>query len=79
MNHTKTTIHDGLYDFIRDAKVAKKRAADSADENRRNRFTRLSVSSKHPSTPIDGADLYARLSPVIPKVYFPLIIDAFVT
>lgn len=60
MNETKTTIHDGLYDFIRDAKSAKTHSTGGV----------VSRAIKVPRSmqPIDGGDLYARISPIIPKV-----------
>lgn len=56
MNHTKTIIHGGLYDFIRDAKTVKRLAGKS---------TKPKVNL---STPINSNEVYQRLSPIIPKV-----------
>lgn len=63
MNHTKTIIHGGLYDFIRDAKSAKRR------NDRKSGVPKVvlkpaTISSFNPN------DAYQRISPIIPKVHF---------
>lgn len=58
MNHTKTTVHGGLYDFIRDVKTEKKRTGGAA----------TGTAAKSSSLPMDNNDLYQRISPIIPKV-----------
>lgn len=64
MNHTKTTVHDGLYDFIRDTKSAKNRSTTPPGS------LPTIVLNKGAPPLWDGADLYARISPIIPKVFF---------
>lgn len=63
MNHTKTIIHGGLYDFVRDAK---KRRSDLKNSP----IKAFAPSPPLPSTPFDSNDLYQRISPIIPKVSF---------
>lgn len=60
MNHTKTTVHGGLYDFIRDAKAEKRRRSGATPS--------LPLTISKPSSPFDSNDLYQRISPIIPKV-----------
>lgn len=62
MNHTKTIIHGGLYDFIRDAK---KRRSDLKNSPIKAFVPPAQYVS---STPFDSNDLYQRISPIIPKV-----------
>lgn len=62
MNHTKTIIHGGLYDFIRDTK---KRRSDLKNSPIRA----LAPPPQNVSSiPFDSNDLYQRISPIIPKV-----------
>lgn len=62
MNHTKTIIHGGLYDFIRDAKHRRSALRNSP-------IKKVATPSQCvSSTPFDSNDLYQRISPIIPKV-----------
>lgn len=54
MNHTKTIIHGGLYDFIRDAK--------SVQRDSNNTDIIINDSPK-----FNSQDFYERISPIIPK------------
>lgn len=53
MNHTKTIIHGGLYDFIRDAKSVQRDAKPDIVFNEAPKF--------------NSHDFYERISPIIPK------------
>ena len=61
MNHTKTIIHGGLYDFIRDAKAVKR-----LNETKPQIICRPNAAASGASFSND--DLYYRISPIIPKV-----------
>lgn len=53
MNHTKTIIHGGLYDFIRDAKSVQRDTKTDIVINESPKF--------------NSQDFYERISPIIPK------------
>lgn len=55
MNDTKAVIHDGFYDFIRDAKSLNK----SVKKEKRN---------DNDTTTVDADEIYQRISHIIPKV-----------
>lgn len=65
MNHTKTIIHGGLYDFIRDAKNAQRDAKPDIVFN--------------DATTFNSQDFYERISPIIPKNFLVKIESARVS
>lgn len=74
MNHTRTTVHDALFDFVRDAKAAKAAASGGGLAGAGQSRTAMSrgmecLTGGHEAETEDGCDdLYARIAPLIPKV-----------
>jgi hypothetical protein len=65
MNNTKTTLHGGLYDFIKDAKHGKYMSTlDSPSSTSRTHTQSTSTAGQLKS------DTYQRLSPIMPKVIY---------
>lgn len=58
MNQTKTIIHDGLYDYIRDVKSL----------NTSDKSNKKSKKSNKNETPLIIDEIFQRILPVIPKV-----------
>lgn len=65
MNHTKTIIHGGLYDFIRDAKSVQRDSTVDITTNDTPKF--------------NSTDFYERISPIIPKNFLVKIESARVS
>lgn len=71
MNHTRTTVHDALFDFVRDAKAAKAAGGLGGAGQSRTAMSRgmECLTGRHEAESEDGCDdLYARIAPIIPKV-----------
>lgn len=73
MNNAKSTIHGGLYDFLREAK---KRTLPSEFVQEDNKFARLSTmpssktsstSHQHSKCPNYNNESYQKIAPIIPK------------
>lgn len=65
MNHTKTIIHGGLYDFIRDAKSVQRDTNTDIVFNESPKF--------------NSQEFYERISPIIPKNFLVKIESARVS
>lgn len=75
MNHTRTTVHDALFDFVRDMKAAK---AAGVQSNRSGGMAECLSSKMGQSEVADNGDnLYARISPIIPKVSVNCVVEFF--